>query len=92
MLTVYKYPLRFNEYTTVEMPANAKVLAFRVQRSLPFIWALVDTTQPKTEQRRFRMCGTGHPIDEPSEVLDYVGTAEMSGELIFHLFEVVAVR
>jgi len=65
MITVHKYPLRCVDDTeTVEMPSQARVLHVQVIEDTVFLWALVDTELP-VATRKFRIAGTGHPIDEP---------------------------
>ena len=86
MPTIYKYPLNMDDVIKVQMPEGAKVLTVQMQGGSPYIWAGVDPDAPKVE-RRFRMYGTGHPID-PNLSLEYINTFQMhGGALIFHLFE-----
>jgi hypothetical protein len=88
--TVWKFPVPFPgpDAFTIEMPAGAEVMAVHMQHGQPQMWALVDPSRP-AEARRFRIAGTGHPINEQIE--QYVGTFLMyEGELVFHVFEVVA--
>ena len=84
-LTIWKYPLRIKDDPTLSMPAGARVLCVQVQGDQPMVWAMVDPLKP-TEVRRFRLAGTGHPIDtDPGR---YVGTFQAhNGALVFHLFE-----
>lgn len=88
MKTVWKFPvpLHGGDRFTIAMPAGAKALAMQTQHGMPALWALVDPGAAP-EPRRFRIAGTGHPIDE--EIVGYVGTFQMSGGvLVFHVFEV----
>lgn len=69
------------------MPEGATILHVAVQGGVPCFWALVDPEAP-TEPRRFRVVGTGHPIDDV-DVLTFVGTFLLDVEgLVFHVFEV----
>ncbi len=89
MQKVFKYPVRVDDHLTIELPRGAELLSFQCQGEQPCLWALVD---PKAEmvKRYFRFVGTGHPIEEPSEVLRFIGTAQMQGgALIWHMFEVI---
>ena len=89
MLTVHKFPVPVGNYFDVELPAGAKVLTVDVQRGHAQLWALVET-EHRTETRRFRFAGTGHPIEEKIEDLRFVNTFQVEGgSLIFHIFEVV---
>lgn len=89
MKTIYKYDLIADDYVELAMPRNAWILSVKLQKGIPRIWALVDTEQP-LETRTFRIAGTGHPIEEPTNKLQFVGTFLMVEEnLVFHLFEVI---
>lgn len=89
MKTIWKYKIPYpHDEVTIPLPHGAKVLYFGLQKGLTYIWVLVDTKQP-TENRLFRMVGTGHDI--PDESLDHIGTIQMSGgNLVWHLFEVTS--
>ena len=85
MKTVYKYPIIATDDIVINLPKGAEVLCVQTQGNEPFIWALVDPEEP-LEPRRFRMAGTGHPIEETD--LTYRGTFQLQGgALVFHLFE-----
>lgn len=65
MITVHKYLLRcVTDVISLEMPSQARVLHLEVVEDNVWMWALVDTELP-TATRRFRIAGTGHPLDEP---------------------------
>jgi hypothetical protein len=88
MLQIFKYEIPIDDYFEIEMPENAKILSVQMQMEMPHIWALVDPTNFKNF-RKFRLAGTGHPINHPVEQLDFIGAFQMhAGSLIFHLFEV----
>lgn len=87
MTVVWKYPVELVEEFSLEMPSQAELLCVQTQHGLPFLWAEVN---PETEKktRRFRVFGTGHPIDT-DEWVEYVGTFQLDeGHLVFHLYEV----
>ena len=90
MLTVHKHHVELGDYFEIAMPKGAKILTVAEQHGLPCLWALVDTDKP-IEKRLFRFAGTGHPITERPEHLQFVATFQMQGgSLVFHIFEVVA--
>jgi hypothetical protein len=71
MKTVYKYEIPFGDEATVEIPERAILLKYGVQGVNPqtkhpciCVWALVDTEITKTEQIRFAIHGTGHPLPD----------------------------
>jgi hypothetical protein len=97
VITIYKYPVRIVDESTVEMPRGAKLLSVAVVGDDVFLWALVDT-EAKMAVRRFRLAGTGHPLTAASveaHPLDmvqlankFVGTAlTHGGSLVWHLFD-----
>jgi len=82
---IFKYELldRTNE---VDMPAGAEVLTVQIQHDKICLWAKVDPTA-RTEKRVFVVYGTGHPIEDDSN-LSYIGTVQMAGgTLVWHVFE-----
>lgn len=88
MKTIYKYPLKVDDYQTVIMPRGAQILTVQAQREKPCIWALVDIDN-EPEKRYFRMAGTGHIINSKDKFLRYIGTFQvMRGDLVFHVFEI----
>src|SRR5271154_4371477 len=84
---VHKYALDIDDETFVSMPAGAVVLDVQTQHGVPQIWALVDPDRKLMIGRRFRVAGTGHPIDWQTN-MRHRGTFQMrDGGLVFHLFE-----
>jgi hypothetical protein len=89
MLSIYKYPVPIDDYFTLELPFGARPLSVQVQNGGPQLWVLIDPGERRTEERRFRLAGTGHPIEESSDFLEYISTFQLSGgALVFHVFEV----
>ena len=89
MNTVYKFELPTDDYFSVDIPEDAKVLTVQTQHQKPCMWVLLDPNKP-TNKRTFRLAGTGHPITEDSEILLYIGTFQLfNGSFIGHLFEIL---
>ena len=86
MKTIWKFILPpIDDFLEIQMPIGAQILTVQTQQGHPCIWALVEPNNSK-EHRRFRLAGTGHPM-EFSEAMDYVGTFQIrQGTLVFHLF------
>lgn len=84
MRAIWKFPLIVRDEQWINMPRGARPLSVQVQNGTPCLWAMVDCdAQP--EPHRFRLYGTGHPVDEPAQ--HFVGTFQMyDGSLVFHLF------
>jgi len=85
MKRVFKYPFLVEGAFEIALPAGAEVLSVQVQRETPCIWALISTEEPAVP-RRFRLVGTGQPVDFAGR---FIGTFQLaSGALVFHLFEI----
>ncbi len=85
MRTIYKYPALLEDYFEVTMPVGARILTVQIQYGEPQMWALVN---PSFQNKiyRFRLVGTGHPIQD-NEELSYIDTFQMmNGGLVLHLF------
>lgn len=88
MKTIFKYPLRVDDYQTVIMPRGAQILTVQAQREIPCVWALVETNN-EPEERHFRIAGTGHRMNAKDKFLRYLGTFQiMRDDLVFHVFEI----
>lgn len=86
MKTVWKYRLEIEDYNDVYMPLGATVLSVALQAGIICLWVLVDP-EASLIRRRFRIAGTGHPIDE--EQHEFIGTVLYPWlGLVFHVFEV----
>ena len=74
------------EDNTIEMPLGARILSVQVQMDEICIWALINDAH-ELVSRRFRVFGTGHPI-EGGDALTYLGTVQLlEGRLVLHVFE-----
>lgn len=88
MKTIHKYEIRVSDMQKIELPVNAEILTVQVQKSNPYIWAIIDDNSPMVE-RVFEIFGTGILIDDEIEIYrKYIGTFQLeSGSLVLHLFE-----
>jgi hypothetical protein len=86
--TIWKYPL-VGGTTELKIPHEGAVLAVQTQDETPWMWVLVDPDAP-LGTRRFRVFGTGQPIDlaDEDEYLGwaYIGTFQ-SPPFVWHVFE-----
>lgn len=88
MNQVWKYNINPDDYTSLEIPKDANVLSVGEQFGNVCIWVMVDPSKNK-ETRKFRLAGTGHPINEL--YLSFVGTVQLDGgSMVFHLFEILS--
>ena len=101
MKKVFKYEVELDDYVTIDLPMDSKILKFAdqngsIRTGKIYVWALVDTNfldAGMEERRKFRIAGTGHPLD-----LDEIGDERyryfdtiltLSDALVWHIFEVV---
>lgn len=87
-ITVHRYPLEVVDVQTITMPAGAEILHVARREGTADdveLWAKVDTDQPPAD-RRFRVAGTGHPLDGTD--LTYLDSVQLAhGQVVFHVFE-----
>jgi len=79
---VYKYPLPLGDWVCVTMPEGAEPLCVQVQDGEPRLWARVTIGAPPVVHH-FR-AGTGHDLG--SNVGRHIGTFQLLGGLVFHVF------
>ena len=98
METVWKYELKLNDWTELELPLYSKILkikGYTWQEGFSWkhrinVWVLVNPENPYKETRKFRIAGTGHPIDIHFAEYKYIDTIFLTfpeKELVFHVFE-----
>ncbi len=86
METIWKYELETTDFQTVSLPVNAEILTIDTQCSTVCIWALVEKTEHKNEEKIIEIFGTGHEMKEANR--KYIGTYQLNGgALVFHAFE-----
>lgn len=86
MKKIFKYLLEIIEEQIKLIPKNGEILTVQTQNDEVYLWALIDPNMDY-EDRKIRIIGTGHPIDD-WEKLQYIGTTQqMNGQLIWHVFE-----
>lgn len=87
-MKIWKFTLRLEDSVTLWMPQNARVLHVGVQQGGAHLWVLCNPKAP-TEERLFRIVGTGHPFDGNGH---YLGTVFLhDGALVLHVFEVARI-
>lgn len=82
--TIWKFPVPVANSFVISMPAEARILCLMTQDDALQLWALVDPER-QSEQRFFRVVGTGHRIADASSLI-YIGTSQV-GPMVWHLFE-----
>ena len=90
MKTIHKYQIPLEGTFKLHLPKEAVILSFQCQDGVSTIWAMVETAHIN-EERKFRLYGTGHPIENiPKDAgLHYIGTAQEGSGFtrVWHLFE-----
>lgn len=84
MKTIWKYPLRFDDYQCVIMPADSAVLTVQLQDGTPTLWAEVDTRNV-LHTLGILMYGTGNPL--PANPGRYIATVQDNRGLVQHFYE-----
>ncbi len=84
METVFKYEIDPGN-NEVGMPIGAEILTAAFQKEQLYIWARVDPYASK-EIRTFYAFSTGEGIPSTFKC-DYVNTAFMDNDLVYHVFE-----
>jgi len=97
MLSVFEYPISLpvEDFFSLTLPADAKILTVQAEDDRPQIFALIDLgKQCKVRRRYFYVARTGWDIREKNDDLIYIGTFQLSdraigGAMTAHLFEVI---
>lgn len=84
-MTIWKYVLD-KPVMDIEMPQGATILTVQTQHGKPCLWALVDENRPRSI-RTFVSVGTGHEFPKALAHHYYIGTFQIEGTLVFHVFE-----
>jgi hypothetical protein len=95
MLTVHKFKLcdfdTLEDQVTIKMPPNATLLRVEMHVSAVEVWAIVDNAiEPENFlPRRFRIAGTGQPLQHHHRKETYVGSFRppSAPHFIFHVFD-----
>lgn len=91
MKQIWKYSLEMTDIAEVVMPFGAEVLSAVNQHGILCIWAMVDPNEQNRITRRFRIIGTGHPIEDKEQLGKFLGTVQFEkGQLILHVFDMDA--
>lgn len=87
MKEIWKYTLRLQDKDELQVPAGSVILSVGNPKENLWVWILVNPNETEKETKKFRIYGTGHPVDE-SILGRFLGTVSfMDGNLIFHVFE-----
>lgn len=85
-MKIWKFPFSIADEFSLELPEGADILHTGLDPDGgPCLWAAVNPGNAK-EQRKFRIYGTGHPINLPYHRLSHLGTM-VAGDFVWHVFE-----
>ena len=86
MFTVWKFEFEVEDEVVITMPAEAIVLSVGTQKeNAVCIWAKVDDSQTRKEERKFYVRGTGHPIGKMEFGAKFLGTV-IDSPFVWHVF------
>ena len=80
---IHKYPLALTGHQAVPMPMRRKILCVQVQKGVQCVWAVADSDSSPVPVS-FTVVGTGHAV--PEDAGPYVGTVQLDGSLVLHVF------
>lgn len=86
---VWKFAIPIRDYFELGLPVHSTILHVGTQNGVPYLWALCNPAATDKVKYRFRLAGTGHPIEygPREEWPTYLGTFMLhEGGLVFHLF------
>lgn len=84
--TIYKVQLEITDQQIIGLPKGAIIRSLQAQGEKVSMWFQFNQDETRTEPKKIRCFGTGHPILEP-ENLEYIGTVQvLCGRLVFHFF------
>jgi len=87
MKTIWKYKLEVAGKQEIEIPHGSEVLSLAVQNNDPYIWVLVpDTGVTVKETLVVVTYATGQKIPQPVYRDHFLGTYQLSGKQVFHVF------
>ena len=87
MKTIWKYELKLQAITTLELPTGARVVHVAEQEDRPQLWALVDPSAPP-EPRSFQTLATGEEFDDSKVEHVYLGSfLTHGGVFVGHVVE-----
>ena len=85
--SIWKFALKEDDFQTVSMPPQSKVLTAQVQNENVCIWALVDPNDSQRFDYPVWVHGTGHPVVDAAIQGRYVASVQLEGgALVFHVF------
>lgn len=83
--TIWKFPIRTIDLQFITIPQDFEILSVHTQNGNPCIWAKV-IPDNKSRKLTIRVFGTGHPIEEDSQLV-FIGTYLIHQDsLVFHVF------
>ena len=90
MNTIWKYRIPVSSKFTLSSPEGSQYLTVQMQRGYPVVWALCEADNECVDYT-FYTFGTGYPLDMPEGVdIKYLGTYQVEGLMVYHLFQEVS--
>ena len=86
MKTIYKFKLPIRDVAEQYIPKGSKVLSVGMQGDNLCFWAEVDTAEKEFVLRRFRVAGTGYPLECGMKLGRFLGTV-FERVFVWHVYE-----
>jgi hypothetical protein len=89
MKTIWKYEIPITDEPAIKVIAGANLINLQAQNDKIFAWVLVDSGIKIQETKRFRIFGTGNPVDSLDELEFYTTVQTQSPDgfvFIWHIF------
>jgi hypothetical protein len=86
-LKIYKYPIEVIDSQELKLPKGARILTLQTQHDVPYIWAMVNPDEKRTERWQFVTHGTGHDVTPDIAMFTHLSTYQLQGgAFVFHAF------
>ena len=89
MKKIRKYLVDMVDKQIVNLPVGAEILTFQTIDDDPYLWAMINPKEKRTEERYIEMFGTERPIDTGKNInRKYLATFQLKmSKWVGHVFE-----
>jgi len=86
MKKIFKYRIEVKDEQVISIPKNSRILSVEEQFGQIVIYAVINTTEERTENYSIIIHGTGHPANDIDDC-NFLDTVKLeNGALMFHVF------
>lgn len=85
---ITEYEIKITDEQVITMPVGTQIVSTKTKNENVILYTLVDAEQKDVvKDIKFRIHGTGHPIQEDIAEYEFLDTVELyGGSLMFHIF------